>query len=147
MAPIAGEFQTPFETPNDFLHGSIEAEVYEETDPIKPTTVISTEQDWGIKVNWSFEGMLVPLIGGKWNLQGHLETMGPGGDLNLPDLPEVIDLDASKNNYEKKIEISAGTVPKGPYKLVITLLYKDLTGGPGPVAGYVEGPMLQFYEP
>jgi hypothetical protein len=144
--PTVGEFQTPFEAPSGFLDGSIEAEVYED-DPLKPTTVISTDQDWGITVTWSFTGGLVNMIGGKWNLQAHLETMGPGTDVSLPDPPLVIELDPPKTDYEKKIEVDAGTVAKGPYKLVITLLYKDLTDGPGPVAGYVEGPMLQFYEP
>jgi hypothetical protein len=31
------------------------------------------------------------------------------------------------------------------YKMVVTVTSRDVSGRPGPIAGFVEYPMLQFY--
>lgn len=143
---MEGKFQTPFPEGDAMLNGKIEAEVFEDGGT-EPTSIIGTDQSWYAHVTWEFNGLLVPLIGGWWNLQLHLESMGPGSEYSLPDPADVIPLTPGENNYSHHIEVTAGTVDTGAYKLVTTLTYTDLTDNPGPIAGYVEGPMLQFYEP
>jgi len=53
--------------------------------------------------------------------------------------------------YKCRLEIPRGCVTGEhcsiPYKLVTTLTYLEPCGTPGPIAAYVEGQILQFYEP
>ena len=148
-----GLFQTPFEPTSGFLGGTIKAEVFEglpsgdPTDPkLLPKYIISTDDAWQVKVDWTLSGILVPMIGGTWELKVHLETIGPGIDKTFPVPIAQIPLDGS-NAYSKTLEFVKGDVGKGEYDLVAVLTYKDLGGGPGPLAGNVKLPMLQFYEP
>ena len=47
--------------------------------------------------------------------------------------------------------VKAGTVKpehcSTPFKLATTVVYKNACGLPGPMAGFVEGSILQFYDP
>lgn len=53
--------------------------------------------------------------------------------------------------YRYNVDVPPGTVTADhcsiPYKLVTTLTYLEVCGTPGPIAGYVEGPIIQFYRP
>jgi hypothetical protein len=140
-----GEFQTTHDPNTGLLDGMIEAEVFEE-DPPQPTNIIKTDKGWYVQVDWTLEGEEVPCWAGMWNLQAHLETMGPGTDISHPAPPKQIALNQG-TTYSEQVRFPPDTVPAGAYKLVVTLTYDDIQGEPGPLAAYVEGPMLQFYEP
>ena len=49
--------------------------------------------------------------------------------------------------YNETIQFAAGTVVAGEYDCVVVLTYKDITANPGPLAGNVKLPMLQFFVP
>ena len=140
-----GEFQTTHAPGSGLFDGQIAAEVFED-DPLKPTNIISTESKWHIKVDWEVTGTEVPMYGGNWLLKAHLEKIGPGTDMTHPDPPLKIPLNGG-NDYSEKIEFDAKKVPDGEYDLVVVLTYQDTLDDPGPLAGNVKLPMLQFYEP
>lgn len=144
-------FQTPFSSQSAF-DGTITASVHEHGGTA-PTTIISTDQSWAVNVNLKNTGPAASMVGGKYDLHLLLERMGPGVDLDLTDpfIPDhIIPLTpgTSPVSYFKHIDVAAGAVPAGVYKLIVLLRYFDLTGAPGPMAAYEEiGPLLQFYDP
>lgn len=137
------------------LEGYMEADVYElgaNGEPQNNTSIIRTDQDWGVVFKWGLRGPLSRMICGVWCLHVNLESIGPGPELNLP----------SEEGFHLHFKGCAGTeftkvicVPKGivsgkhcsvPYKLVATVTYLDECDRPGPMAGFVEGTIVQFYE-
>ncbi|MBI3243100.1 MAG: hypothetical protein HYZ49_12475 [Chloroflexi bacterium] len=135
--------------PEPYLGGDIYAEVYE-VKGAKPTTIIRTDQEWGVKIHWELEGSLVPYICGEWCIHLCLESMGPGPELKL-DHPHVPLDPCGNGEYYSDFRVKPGIITgehcSVPYKLVVTVTYLTACEKPGPIAGFVEGPILQFYEP
>ncbi len=157
----------PFETPfGNLFAGTITATVHEHDAPpgAPPLTIIRTDQDWAVNVSWETTGLATGMITGNWHLHCFLESIGTGADLDLIDpgpsggpSDHVIPLKpgTSPVPYFVHFDVPAGRVnipdpvpPAGRlYRLVVSLTYREPTGGPGPMAGFVEGPILQFYQP
>lgn len=143
-------FETPL-PPGFFdvvgLSGLTANEIFEPG--VKPTTVLRRDKPWYIHVEWDTEGLLTPMIGGKWDFHAYLESMGPGPEVKLTDPADhEIELhpDNSPVHYHHNLDVAANTVTEdGPYKLVVTVTYINMIGKPGPLAGYWEGPILQFH--
>jgi hypothetical protein len=145
-----GNFEVSLPTPAT-LTGEIYAEVYEVAGA-KPTTIIRTDQEWGVKIHWDLKGPLQPYICGEWCLHLFLESMGPGPELKLEPYPYMkVPLDpCGDGEYNFDFRVPVGTVDgrhcSNPYKLVVAVSYITPCGKPGPIAGFVEGAILQFYE-
>ena len=151
----------PFETPfGAAFAGTITATVHEHTGPgdppAPPTTIIRTNNPWAINISWQTTGLGTGMITGNWHLHVFLESIGPGPDLDLVDLApgdHVIPLTPGLPpvDYFVHFDVPAGRVSAPAagrlYKLVVSLTYIESTGSPGPMAAYVEGPVLQFYNP
>jgi hypothetical protein len=133
------------------LTGDIAAYVTE-VDSVDPTTIIDTNRDFKVHLNWYVEGALTPFVCGTWCISLFLESIGDGPELRLPAEPVELPLhpQPGRNEYEAWIRIPAGTIAPEhcsvPYKLVSTVTYRTVKGRPGPMAGFVEGPVLQFYD-
>ena len=143
---------------------------------IGTTNIIRADQDWGVKIHWYLEGCLVPFICGWWCVNLYFEGMGsprnygsgPKGDYGtgydnsdvefdlhaeckIP-LNPCLKLDSSGHaNYCYDFKIPKGTIKPEhcgrPYKLVASVTYETVCGHPGPMAGFVEKPMIMFYDP
>jgi len=144
-----------FEVSGDpnLLSGYISADVYE-NGGVAPTNIIRVDESWFVRLNWALEGSLKSMICGTWCLHLHLESIGKGPELNLPDpYPEIqVPLDpCGDGRYTYDFVVKAGTVKpehcSTPFKLVSTITYENACGLPGPMAGFVEGSILQFYDP
>jgi len=121
-----------------------------------PIGVIQAPQEWGVVVNWTTEGTLVPVIPGVWHLNLNLEAMGPGTDLRLPagEIHVPLTPGPSPQVYAVDMHFLPGAVPvpphaTQPYKLVATITHSFCAdeGGPSSMAGYHEGQIVQFYNP
>lgn len=138
--------------PAPALTGEICVDVYAEPDA-RPATVIRTDQEWGVRVHWDLRGQLAPFIHGRWSLHLYLEPVGNGPGRKLePYLPSSIPIDpCGGGEYDFDFRVRPGTVKTehcfSPYRLVFMITYLTESGRPGPIAGFVEGPVLQFYEP
>lgn len=135
--------------PEPYLGGDIFAEVYEVAGA-KPSTIIRTDQEWGVSVRWSLKGSLAEFICGEWCVHLRMESMGPGPELKF-DASEKISLDPCGNGeYEYRFRIKPGKISGAhcsiPYKPVVTISYYTACHKPGPMAGFVELPLVQFYE-
>ena len=137
----------------ELLYGSISADVYE-IGGVSPKNIIRIDQDWVVRLYWALERSLKSMICGTWCLNLHLESIGKGQELDLPGAyNEVrVPLDpCGDGRYTYDFVVKAGTVKpehcSTPFKLVSTITYVNSCNLPGPMAGFVEGSILQFYDP
>lgn len=143
-----GNFEVSLTRP--YLAGDIHARIYEKRGA-SPTNIVRVDQDWGVKVHWYLKGSLARLICGKWCLHLRLESMGPGRDL-LFNAPRKIRLNpCGRGKYSFDFRVKRGTIRPHhcsiPYKPVVTITYYTVCHKPGPIAGFVELPIMQFYDP
>jgi len=143
-----GNFEVSLAKPH--LVGDIFARVYE-IGGASPTTIVRKDQDWGVKVRWDLRGSLAPFICGEWCLHLRLESMGPGPELTF-NVPRRIPLNpCGKGVYYFDFRIKRGKIRTDhcsiPYKPVVTITYHTACHKPGPIAGFVELPIMQFYDP
>jgi hypothetical protein len=151
---MSGYFETPLGPGNPHLAGQINSVVVVEKGDkaVEPTQIIRIDTDWSVHVEWELTGHLAKLICGHWCVNVLLESMGPGPELKLPNYSHEVPLDpCGDGRYELWCDIRRGTVPAEacgtPYKMVVTITYFNECGKPGPIAGFYEGPILQFYDP
>jgi hypothetical protein len=159
-----GEFEVEF---LPYLTGTIGAKVYELDEP--PSRIIDINDPWVVEVDWTLTGRAQRFICGSCGVDVYMESIGPGPELELPDKPfENIPLNPiGDGHYHARFDVPAGFIKTHVekwweeqleggglkrdretdivYKMVCTVTYKDLGGQPGPIAGFVEMPMLQFY--
>lgn len=132
------------------LKGEIEGELYE-VGGADPTTIIRTDQAWYIRLHWKLQGTLVNMICGEWCINVHLESMGRGREFNFPEDGDIrVPLSCKANGeYWADVHVPAGKITPedcaSPYKVVTTLTYRNPCDKPGPIAGFVEGPLVTFY--
>jgi hypothetical protein len=91
------------------------------------------------------------MISGSYDLHLLLERVGPGNDLDLTDTADHImplTPGPSPVNYSRHVDVAAGRVPAGVYKLAVLVRYLEPGGAPGPMSAYEETtPFLQFFDP
>ncbi len=128
--------------------------VYEQA-PENVKNIIKTTQNWGIHFHWTSVGPVAEWLGAHFHLRAYLENMGP----NLPEYqfpandPLIVDTEAEPLNngvrfFERDIDVPAGSVEPGIYKLTCVIqVYDDNKNEPVPVAGFCEGPLIEFYVP
>jgi hypothetical protein len=159
MAPVS--YTDPIEIPIAVVpiyDGTMRATGFEVGEPgqINTTNIIRTTQDWGVTVDWETHGWLAKYFNGTFHLKVLLERMGPDSPVQ-PDyaLPEVtMDTLAGAFNavnqqrtYTKNVNVAAGFVVEGTYKLVTLLQLYDQWGGKLPVAGLCEGKIIDIFAP
>jgi hypothetical protein len=137
----------------ELLSGYISADVYE-VGGVAPKNIIRIDQDWFVRLNWALEGTLKSMICGTWCIRLHLESIGKGDELDLPGAYREVEVPldpCGDGRYTYDFVVKAGTVRpehcSTPFKLVTTVVYKNSCDLPGPMAGFVEGSILQFYDP
>jgi hypothetical protein len=145
MYTYDGKLETSLSEP--LLYGDVTAKVYEK-EGAKPTTIIRTDQEWGVKINWELKGSLAEYICGEWCIRVCLESIGSGPERSWE---YRIPLDPCGNGkYYYDFKFKPGDITADycstPYKPVVTVTYNSVCHVPGPIAGFVELPILQFYE-
>jgi len=135
--------------PRPYLVGDIDAEVYE-FGGASPTAIVRVDQDWGVKIRWDLKGSLAPFICGEWCVHLRLESMGPGREIVLGAARRIPLDPCGRGTYRLDFRVKRGRI-RGehcsiPYKPVVTITYYTACHTPGPIAGFVELPIMQFYE-
>ena len=152
---VRGHFEV--ELPRPLLKGKIWMDYHEEGE--ESSRIIDIKDPLDIDVYWDVAGSLVPYICGCWCVQLCIECYGDcDEDFCLP--PVYIDLDpCGDGKYHTTLTLPAGRI-KYPEncecsclcKFVVSITYhtkcRDARGHylPGAIAGFVEGPLLQFYD-
>ena len=113
--------------------------------------VIDTKSDCFINLTWETEGVNAGAIFGNWYVQAFLEGLGSTPpELNPPALSTTIAM-GIPTLYQASIRIPANTIPvlagqTMPYKVVVTVTAgRQGDNRPYKLAGYVELPVLEFY--
>jgi hypothetical protein len=116
-----------------------------------PTTIIRTSQAWQIQADWEAVGVAVAFYGAvNFTVDAYLESIGPGAEVRLGPVAGAIV--PGTVNYNAVIPVVAGNPPipagqdSATFKLTTTITFRDLAGNPVPMAAFVEGPILQFYQ-
>jgi hypothetical protein len=114
-----------------------------------PTVIIDENLDWEIRVSWEALGDAVVFQAGNVSVDAFVESIGPGVEKQLG--PEIVPINPGQTNYDATINVSAGDVEipvdqsSIAVKLTTTLTAKDPGDNVIPMAGFVEGQILQFF--
>ncbi len=138
------------------LSGDIAVLTYQDMDQ-DPNPVLEIDRDWYVQAHWWIDGTAAYYLGGTWHIAVNIESMGPGVEKTLAtvDVP-VTALGPGpithRLEYRPWIHIPSrlqdpdNSIPTdGVYKLVVVLTYTTAFGQHGRIAGFNEGPMLEFY--
>lgn len=133
--------------PGPQLAGDITAQVLDPAGITPPEKIIRENDPWAVKANWHIQGPVAPIVGGDWKVSVYAESMGPGAEANLGSQNVAVNSapPPSPRNYTATINVPAGTLPAGVYRLVTVLNYSNL-GVPQEIAGFAEGPFVQIYD-
>lgn len=121
-----------------------------------PTTIIQAGEPWAVNIRWQLTGTNWEMVAGTWHVHVALESIGPGPELTLEDFIPAggsnIPLPSASGQYFLHFDvpgtvIKKADVPEGglAMKMVVLLTYVNSLGQPDDMAGYFEGPILQFY--
>jgi len=149
---LRGVFEV--ELPDPPLEGRIEASIHEVGETTE-ARIIGVEDAWEVDIDWYLWGALRRFICGWWCVQVIIDCMcdpcvvlQPDGRIPLD--PCLVD-ENGQAHYHTTIYVPAGKVHPEPgecaevCKVVIVVTYQDLCDRPGPIAGMVVGPLIQFY--
>ena len=120
------------------------AGVYEGRNPTNG--IINVANPWDVRVSWCLTGPLRELICGTWCVSVHFESIGEGREFTLH-YPEF-EFNCHHKCYSVRLP-GRGIRPDDcstPYKPVVTVAYKTMCGKPGPIIGFCEFPVIQFYD-
>lgn len=123
------------------------------TDPngIAPALVIHKDDPWKITATWKLSGTFSTLLQGQFKVHAHIESMGEGDEKHVADMVVPAQM-ANPANYTAEINVPGGVAHVEPndtstaYKLVTLVTYEWSPGKVSAMAGYNEGPILQFYQ-
>jgi hypothetical protein len=112
-----------------------------------PNRVLELGQPWEVTGEWRVWGLDATAIGGTWELKVFLESMGAGFEGQVGSATVTV-LPAADQTYKQLISIT-GANPPDPalYKLVILIQHVNTLGKKTRMAGFAEGPYLEFYNP
>jgi hypothetical protein len=146
-----------FEMDYPGVAGQMSILVVDPFDPATPNNVIETADPWQINVDWEISGPTAGLMGGTWFVTAYLDDRDGEATFSgrVADTIEVKVNTAPSaplpRKYSTVISVPAGKVTPGLYDLTVAILYEN-TGAPGtdkgikhPVAGFSDGPILEFY--
>ncbi|MEM7119289.1 MAG: hypothetical protein AAF614_43140 [Chloroflexota bacterium] len=130
------------------LSGKINAVIVDH-EGVPPGNIVRADNNWAVQFDWSLKGALASCICGDWCLYVRLESIGTGPEYSLGEVRIPLD-PCGDGHYSHKFEVAAGTISSegcGPvYKAVATLTYITPCDRPGPIAGFADLGLVQFYE-
>jgi hypothetical protein len=131
--------------------GTMSILVVDPTDPLTPNNVIELNDPWQINVNWEVHGPNASLLGGDWFVRAYLDDRDGIAASSGPVNAVAIHVPVSSTpafpvprNYSTVINVPAGQIQEGLYELTVAIVYEN-TGQKFSVAGFSDGPTLQFY--
>ncbi len=117
-------------------------------DPTESNMVAQTDQELHIRLKWRVTGTLPLIMAGKWDCAVYLEQMGSGEYPGGPFTKTVNLVAVTDHTYDVKIDVPAGAIPVGVYKIVVAVTLR----GPAPsnaalpVAAFAEVSPLFMYD-
>lgn len=111
---------------------------------VPPVNIIQTDQNLYAHFTWRQTGFLSKMLSGRWQLRIFFELMGAGEAANPA--PRYVNFVQQEGyNYHAFINVPAGSLREGIYKVFATVQLEGLKGNPTPIAAYEEIGVLQVY--
>lgn len=119
-----------------------------------PSLIIRRDSTWRVSLQFHINGPLALGLGGQWEVKSFLESIGTGfegqvGATQVVPLAAGVFVPADRMNYSVVVPIGSAQalgIAPGAYKLVSTITYRQPGGQPGPLAGYCEEHLVQFFD-
>lgn len=119
----------------------------------EPNMVIDVDTPFDMKVEWHVSGLIGPALQGSiWTINVYAESMGPGPEVTLvKNLTVPFNWTGPVTTFTKTIpnidpvDPSTGLKLDGAYKLTLVITSTNSAGVRLHLAGFVEGPLVQFY--
>ena len=148
----------PFGGPGAFV-GNVNISVLDpNVAAFPPSTIIQRDHNWAVKVDWQISGSAVKTMNsGQWLVKVFIDSIGPGFEgqvgatVAVPVLgpPPANPPGSASRAYTATINAPPpNTVPgqiAGTYKLTTVVNHVD-AGVQMEIAGFQEGPVIQFYD-
>lgn len=143
--------ETAFETFDPaHLTAQMKVLVVDPEDPDTPNTVIETDDEFQINVDWQLDGIAAPYVGGTWTVRAYLDdrdgiapSSGPVGPTMIVPVGLFIPPTLPRK-YSTIILVKDHKVQAGLYDLTVAITYDN--GVKLSMAGFSTGPVLQFYD-
>ncbi len=138
VKPLTGDFTLVSRDPNGM---------------VPETTILRATDEWAVDVSWNISGAAAEFVDQSkmWTVTLFLESMGTGfegpvGKLQVPAMGGLVqEYGPHTITIAANLALAEGNTSR-TYKLVGVLTLAQGTT-PLPIAGYHEGPILQFYLP
>lgn len=108
---------------------------------------IQTDQPFFVHFNWTTTGSFARFLGGgQWRCNVYFEKMGSGETAASLDLTGMeASVGVSGTTYNKNLQVAAGAIPVGIYRVVAALQWMDASNKPGPISYFDEVGMIRIY--
>lgn len=117
-----------------------------ESAPINgPRNIVRTSESWFVKFDWTTTGPLNYIMCGKWHLKVLLEEMGVG-EYDLKNKEAEVSLESKPNSYTETLTFPPHSVPPGLFRVTVIITMNGPGGAPGPIAGFEDLGLVQFYD-
>lgn len=119
-----------------------------------PNHVLELGKPWSIEVKWETHNIpavppsnVADVLGGEWLVSAYLESMGAAFEGQVgPTVTVPYEPWPGAAGWTATIHVPATQPPSAAvYKLATVIAYR-YGGSPKPMAGFVEGPLIQFYQ-
>jgi hypothetical protein len=120
--------------------------VVSESAPINgPSNIVRTSESWFVKFDWTTIGPLNYIMCGNWHLKVLLEEMGVG-EFDLQDKEAVVHFVSAPHTYTQTLTFPPHSVRAGLYRVTVIITMTGPGGAPGPIAGFEDLGLVQFYD-
>ncbi len=117
------------------------------------TTIIHSNQDWGVHVEWYMQGPWALYLDEEFRVTVFLEDLSPNdwdgqlGPVSVGTLTGTLNAATQTRSYTLDINVPAGDYEPSVYKPTLMIqLFDSGSGAPWPVAAFDELPPINIYQ-
>lgn len=109
-------------------------------------TIIQDDQPFLVRFKWQVNGIFAHFLGGgQWKCDVMFEKMG-GGETYFNPNGTTNDLGNPGSNYKVDVQIGAGRLSPGVYRVISRIQYYFSNGQPGPLVAFEDKGIIQIYK-
>ncbi|NJK83876.1 MAG: hypothetical protein HC912_08765 [Saprospiraceae bacterium] len=108
--------------------------------------LIQSDQSFSINVKWTEHGIFVPFLsGGTWKIDVLFEQMG-GAEVPFNPSANAMSTGKPGNSYATTVNVPAGTLKPGIYRIIFRMQWHFAAGKPGPIVMFKDLGLTQIYQ-